>query len=133
MRKLLVLFFSLWASLALAQVGPPNQIQCNKLATMAVGPTSITQLVAPVSGQNVNVCGWHVTNTGAAGTFSLQTGTGSNCGTGTATVIPATNVTSSAPSADHIDFASWSGGLGNAICVTPSVNTISVTLFYSQF
>jgi|SRR5579871_3807262 len=129
----LTLNLSVGAVPTFAQVGPPNQIVCNKVATLAVGPSSITQLVAAVSGQTIYVCGWHMTNTGAAGTFSFQTGTGSNCGTGTATVIPATNVTSSAPSADHIDWAAWSSPIGAALCVTPSVATISTVVFYAQF
>lgn len=114
-----------------AQVGPPNQIQCNSLGTLAAGPTSITQIIAASSGKTVSICGWHVTNTGASGTFSFQYGTGTNCATGTTTFIPAVNVTSSAPSADHIEFAQISIPLSNAVCITPSVATISAIIFYT--
>src|SRR5258707_4228331 len=64
-------------------VGPTNQIVCNKVATLTAGPTTITQVIALVAGQSINLCGWHVTNTGATGNFSLSYGTGANCGTGT--------------------------------------------------
>lgn len=139
MRKLwaaLLVFFGLaCAAPAMAEntVGPSNQVLCNKIAVLAAGPTTSTQLVAAVSGQSVFVCGWHVTNTGAAGNFILTNGTGSNCGTGTATLIPATNVTNTAPSADHISIAAWQVPQSNALCITPSVATISAVIYYSQF
>ncbi len=137
MRKLSAAFL-LWLAFAGAAraentVGPTTQIICNKIATLAVGPATITQMVAAIAGQSIFVCGWHVTNTGATGTFSFQNGTGSNCGTGTATIIPATNVTNTAPSADHISIATIQVPQANAFCVTPSVASISVVIFYSQF
>jgi hypothetical protein len=104
---------------------------------MAVGPTSITQVIAAVSGQSIHLCGWHVTNTGATGTFSISQGSGSNCGTGTAVVITPQNVTSTAPSADHQQYAYTSltpvSGVAQALCITPSVATIAATIFYAQF
>lgn len=114
-------------------IGPTNQIFCNKVATLAVGPSSITQIIAANAGQTISVCGWHVTNTAASGTFSFQYGTGSNCGTGTTTIIPALNVTSSAPSSDHLDYAQIGVPISNAFCVTPSVATIAVVIYYAQF
>jgi len=115
------------------QVGPVNTILCNKKAILTAGPTTITQMVAPVVGQVVNVCGWHVTNSGASGTFSFSSGNGSNCGSNTVLEIPVSNVTSSAPSADHIEFASWTAPLSMGICITPSVATIAAVVWYSQF
>ena len=114
-------------------VGPTNQIVCNKVATLTAGPVVITQVIAAVAGQSVNLCGWHVTNTGATGNFSLSYGTGSNCGTGTTVVIPAMNVTSTAPSADHAQLAYFTTPAANALCITPSVATISAVIFYAQF
>lgn len=131
----LIFLFGL-ASAALAQgsiVGPGQQVLCPSVATLAAGPTTITQMVAAVTGKTIYICGWHVTNTGATGTFSFQSGTGSNCGTGTATVVPAANVTSTAPSADHIDYASITFPLSAALCITPSVATISAIVYYNQF
>ena len=121
------------AALAQATGGPPNQILCNKVAQMAAGPAAITQVVPLAAGKTIFVCGWHVTNTAASGNFSFSYGTGSNCGTGTTTIIPAMNVTSSAPSADHIDYAQISAPPGNALCITPSVATIAAIIYYSQF
>src|SRR5690242_622163 len=140
MKRLLLpfaLLLSLWGVVPLkaqpAIVGPPNAVQCNQLASLAVGSTGLTQIVAAVAGQRVFICGWHVTNTGATGTFLFANGTGSNCGTNTVTQIPALNVTSTAPSADHQTFASFQTPIGAAFCVNPSVNTIAVVIYYAQF
>lgn len=114
-------------------VGPSNRIFCNKIAILTAGPSAITQIIPAVAGQNINVCGWSVTNTGATGTFSLQTGTGSNCGTNTVTFIPSLNITNTAPSTDHVSDAWFSSPQSSALCVTPSVATISVVVYYAQF
>lgn len=135
MKKiLLALWLGLLSTGALAQaVGPTNQILCNQKATMAVGPTGLTQMIALATGTAINVCGWHVTNTGATGTFSFTSGTGANCGSNAVLQIPPTNVTNTAPSSDHIEFAGWSLPLSTALCATPSVATISIVVWFSQF
>ena len=48
-------------------------------------------------------------------------------------LIPAQNVSSNAPSADHIDFASLQTGISQALCLNPSVNTISGLIYFNQF
>jgi hypothetical protein len=119
-------------------VGPGQYVLCTGAATLAVGPTTITQII-PSSGTNAGtgksifICGWHITNTGASGTFTISMGTGTNCGTGTVVLVPATNVTNTAPSADHIDYASLQAPVNQNICVTPSVGTISFVIYYNLF
>src|SRR5215467_9995537 len=107
-----VLALAIWAalfSLAIwepplkAQVGPPNQILCNNTATFTGTGAAAAVATAPAS-QRLYLCGWHITNTAATGTFQITYGTGSNCGTNTVNVTPAMSVTSTAPSADHIEF-----------------------------
>jgi hypothetical protein len=119
-------------------IGPAQTTICNKVATLAVGPTTITQVIPPgavatPSNQSIFICGWHITNTGATGTFTLTVGSGVNCASNSAVVIPAVNVTSTAPSADHIDYASQQVPPGLTLCVTSSVATISYVFWYSQF
>lgn len=113
--------------------GPVNQILCNQIGQLAAGGTGLTQVVAAVTGKSIFLCGWHITNTGATGTFSFSYGTGSNCGTGTTTIIPAQSVTSTAPSADHTDYASSQTPASQAFCINPSVNTIAGIIYYFQF
>ena len=136
MRKLsvaLLLYFGLACAALAEPVGPVNDILCNKIGNLPVGNTTITQIIAGVASQSINICGWHVTNTGATGTYSISYGTGTNCATGTTTVVPTTNVTSTAPDVDHIDYAMVTIPAGNALCITSSVATVSTLIFYSQF
>lgn len=114
-------------------VGPGNLLICTKIAPMPAGTTGLQQIVAGVAGQSISVCGWHITNTAATGTFAFSTGTGSNCGTNTVTPIPAQNVNSTAPSADHIDYVTLTLPAGNALCVNFSVATIAGIVYYTQF
>lgn len=120
-----------------AQVGPANQIICNQYGTFTVASATTTSIVAGVAGQHINICGWHVTTTQAAATdtFQFEYGTqGGPCTTPT-TFTPALSVSNAAPSADHIDWASYSTPLGTQLCVVTAGTTVAVTgiVFYSQF
>lgn len=133
MKRLLALPFLLWASLALAQVGPPNQIQCNQTAVLPIAAAGTTQLVPGSPGATVFVCGWHFTTTTTAGTFQLSTGTGATCTT-PKNITGALAVSSSAPSSDHIEFAQMSGTPGQSLCVTTATSaTISGLVWFNQF
>lgn len=101
-----------------AQVGPPNNIQCNQFVSFT-GTAAEAQILAAATGKTTVICGWHVTSTSATTTtFQLFAGSGTNCGTGSTTITPPLNVTLSAPSADHIDYASLSyPSPNNALCV----------------
>src|SRR5262249_23706765 len=117
MRRLIgaiAVFAVLWMALILyqwhdarAQVGPPNQVLCNQFINFR-GSGAAARIIRG-AGKPVYICGWHVTSPSATTTtFQLPTGTGTNCGTNTVNVTPALNVPLSAPSADHIDWASLS-------------------------
>jgi hypothetical protein len=127
-----------------AIVGPANQLLCNKVATMPVGPIVMTRLITGVTGQHIFICGWHVTNTAAAGVWSMVSGNqvstacDTNTGATGAISIPPTNVTNTAPDVDHIDYVfmqtpSAIAGANQDVCVLPSVATISIILYYAQF
>ena len=136
MKKLCAALFILLGLASAAQaenaVGPSNAILCNKVANVAVGPTSATQLVAGVPGQSIFICGWQITNTAANGTFTFSYGTGSTCTTPTV-LVTAQNINNAAPSANNIGFAQMQTAPGATLCVTPSVATIATTVWYSQF
>jgi hypothetical protein len=137
MKRLLLAALLLFSSLAGVRaentIGPSNQVLCNKSITIATGGSTTAQVIAAISGQAIFICGWHVTNTAASGTFALVYGTGSNCGTGTTALLQAMNVTNTAPSSDHISIASLSTPINQALCWAPSVATISGIIYYSQF
>jgi hypothetical protein len=136
MRKLgaaLLIYLGLvCAASAENTVGPSNAILCNKVANLAIGPTSSTQIIAGVAGQSIFICGYQITNTGASGTFSITYGTGSTC-TSPTTLITSQNVTSTAPATYNVGVAQMQTAQGATVCITPSVATIASTVWYSQF
>jgi hypothetical protein len=136
-RLLLALGLALTlSSSALSQptiIGPAQTAICNQISSLAVGPTTITTAIAGKTGQSIFLCGWHITNTGATGTFTLTIGSGANCVTSPTVVVQAANVTSTAPSADHVEYATTQIPGGQSLCVTSSVATISYVFWFSQF
>ena len=129
---LLILLGLASAAQAENSVGPSNQVLCNKVANVAVGPIAATQVVAGVANQSIFVCGFQVTNTAATGTFSIVTGTGTTCTSPTVLVTPQ-NVTNTAPATYNVGVAQMQAVAGSTICVIPSVATIATTIWYSQF
>lgn len=144
MRKLLYSLLALAAICfpASAQgpiVGPGNIVLCPGVpgspvpaqATF-VGSAALAQLVAGVAGKSIYICGWHITNTATTGTFLFSYGTGSNCGTGTVTILPAQSVSSTAPATDHIDYAFAQLPAGVSLCQN-STATVSGIVYINQF
>ncbi len=133
MRKLVLLLLLALCSGAQAEntVGPSAQILCNKVANVAVGPTTATQVVAGVVGQSIFICGYQITNTTATGTFSLIYGTGSTCTTPT-TLVTTQNVTSTAPATYNVGVAQMQVPAGATLCVVP-IATVATTIWFSQF
>lgn len=140
MRKLLALApilalaALLWTALPQplpAQVGPPNTIQCNGFAPFT-GTGTTSTFITGVSGKIVAICGWHVTTSSSASlTFQFVMGTAANCVGGTS-LTPALQITSSAPSADHVDYASLSTPAGQNVCVNAN-SAVTGGLWFAQF
>src|SRR6266852_3912976 len=120
MKKLVLLLLLAFTGVAQAEntVGPSAQILCNKVANVAVGPSTATQVVAGVAGQSIFICGYQITNTAATGTFSLIYGTGSTCTTPT-TLVTTQNVTSTAPATYNVGVAQMQVPAGSTLCVVP--------------
>src|SRR5215475_4902923 len=137
MKKLALSLIALLAlcGIAQAQVGPPNPILCNKTAFASPSTATTTSMVTGVAGQTIQICGWHVTSIVATqNTFQFEWGTqGGPCTTPT-TFTPAFGVINSAPSVDHIEFASVSLPAGAQLCVvTTAATALQVLVWYSQF
>lgn len=125
-----------WHDGGKAQIGPPNQIQCNLYGQVSAAAAGTSSVVAGVAGTRINICGWHVTTsqTAATDTFQFEYGTqGGPCTTPTV-ITPALNVSNTAPSADHIDFAGFSLPAGAQLCVVAAGATVTLAgvVFYSQ-
>ena len=120
-------------------VGPGNLVVCPGVPGSPVpvqgtftGTAALLQIVAGVAGKSIYICGWHITNTTSAGTFAFSYGTGTNCGTGTTTLVPALNVSNTAPSTDHIEYAFVQLPVGQALCQN-STATVSGLVYINQF
>jgi hypothetical protein len=55
------------------------------------------------------------------------------CDTANGAFTPVLNVSNTAPSTDHIDFAINQSATGSGLCLTPSVATIGGIVYYAQF
>lgn len=116
-------------------VGPTNSILCNKTAQASPASATTTSIIAGVAGHQLAICGWHVTsNQSSVTTFQLEHGTqGGPCTTPTVDT-PAFSVTSTAPSADHVEYASWTLPVGAQFCVVTTGATVGmqVMIFYAD-
>jgi hypothetical protein len=120
-----------------AQVGPANNILCNKVAYASPSTITTTSLIAAVTGQVIVICGWHVTSSVTTdNSFSIIRGTQvtNPCDTGAVTLVGALHLINSAPSVDHIEFASISTPVSQQVCVTTTAATaLQIVLWYAQF
>jgi hypothetical protein len=119
-------------------IGPGQQVLCIKVAAINAVSATTTQLINNTSTtQSIFICGWHVTSIlSTSTTFQFTQGTGGTCAGGTSSIIsPPLNVTSTAPSADHIDYATVSLLPGNSLCVVTGTGTTGtgVLVYYNQF
>ena len=126
-------------------IGPPNFAVCNQSVSFgpidgAGGISATTQVVAlaltplgPGSvAPRVYVCGFTFTNTAASGTVRLIGGTGTNCASNVVNLttdfsVGASQVTIYSTPPSIVTAA------GSELCVKPSANTISGTIWFAQF
>lgn len=146
---------SIWMAVALlvlgaasspAQVGPNQTVQLyNGYADtcaavnqpkitipVAITTSTTTQLVAAVSGKTVTVCNLRITTAGTTTALTLQTGTGSACATGLASLTGAFLF----PIANFYNFGDGQiakGAVGGAVCVLSAGTTgVQGSLTYTQ-
>lgn len=118
-------------------VGPGQPILCPFVAQASPVTATTTSLVNGVAGKIIVICGWHVTSTQSTSTtFQFQYGVqGGPCGATTVNLTPAFSVTSTAPSADHIDYGTMQAPAGQQVCVATTGTTVAqaILIYYSQF
>lgn len=108
------------------QVGP---VYCSQSAFFdGTGPQ---RLVTGTQGNRIFICGYDITGSAPA-IIQLKTGTGTNCGNGTANLTPAWNVVAGASNFGNANFV----GIGPVpplidVCVT-SAPGAQIMLYYSQ-
>jgi hypothetical protein len=126
------------AAPAAAQTGSATGvIQCNQSAFYDASTLGTTQIIAPGTaggvGQRIYVCGYTI-NVGATATnVSLNYGTGSNCGTGTAGLTPVWVLAANQFMVDGQAAAPLVAPPGSALCVTTSAaNPVKVLIRFLQ-
>jgi hypothetical protein len=100
-----------------------------------VNAAGTTQLLAPVTGASIYVCGGHLdiaSSATTAATAKFEYGTGSSCGTGTTalTGTMGTGQASSSIGAQPVSLSTFGTNLeapaGNALCIVTAGTTVSV-------
>jgi hypothetical protein len=110
-----------------------NAFTCTSQFSATVTAAATTQLVALSGSTNIRVCSYQV-GIATTGTFKFVSGTGSNCGTGTADLTPATNLTAGnvvAVSAGNNSI--FRAGASNALCLAAVTGNVQVFVSYAQF
>ena len=110
----------------LVGAGPNPSFRC-----VVTAITAVTECrAAPAAGLKVVVTDVTISNNvGTAQTVKLVTGTGTNCGTGTADLTHAIQFTASVGNWDHVYETALVAPAASAICVLPSAATsVSATI-----
>jgi hypothetical protein len=119
--------------------GTPTQlVVCNQEAQYDTNTNGLTQIIGPVSGKRIYVCGYSFF---AAGTVSvnLNQGTGTNCATGTNNKMsPTYQLTGQTGIVDSRTFGASTGPnisvAGQALCIqTNAAVAVQARVQYAQF
>lgn len=130
MRKLLLalLLLLVAAPAVYSQVGPGNQILCNRATSGSATATIATSATA----RGIFVCGWSLEASAAAAAWALSHGTGSVCGTGTTQIMSAQAMGAGVTLTDRSPFAAIQIPAANNLCVTTSTTTNWI-VYWGQF
>jgi hypothetical protein len=138
MKKLILIalsgLFGLFGTGAWAQTAGPPNLYCNKSVVVSASATAITQIVAPVTGQSIHVCGYDLNAGAAAETYQLTVGTGVNCNANTVNVTPAFSLGINGVLVSRPGFVWFSSIQGAQLCHTiGGTGPINAVVSYGQF
>lgn len=110
-----------------------RQFACTSQASATITAGSTTEVVALTASQVIRVCSFTI-GMSASGTAKFVQGTGTNCGTGTADIMPATQISTG-------NVLALSGGnssvlrtsSGSALCVTAATGNAQVFVSYAKY
>jgi hypothetical protein len=119
---------------AKAQTAGPPAVYCNKSFVVGAGATSITQVVAAVTGQAIHICGYDINAGAAAGTYQLTVGTGTNCNANTVNVTPVFALGINGVLSSRNTVVWFSSAQGAQLCHTiTGTGPINAVVSYGQF
>ena len=110
-----------------------RQFACTSQASATITAGATTEVVALTASQIIRVCSFTI-GMSASGTAKFVQGTGTNCGTGTADIMPATQISTG-------NVLALSGGAssvlrtssGSALCVTAATGNAQVYVNYAKY
>jgi hypothetical protein len=105
-------------------------IECNQSASYDTNTSGSTKIVSGASKTVIYICGYTIVSGGTAN-VSLKSGTGTNCGTGTAAVTPAYSMVAQNRVSD--DSPVWRGLLvptGQDLCINSSAGVAIQAIVY---
>jgi hypothetical protein len=110
-----------------------RQFACTSQASATITAGATTEVVALTASQIIRVCSFTI-GMSASGTAKFVQGTGTNCGTGTADIMPATQISTG-------NVLALSGGnssvlrtsSGSALCVTAATGNAQVYVNYAKY
>jgi hypothetical protein len=115
------------------QIGGVGGAGCGQTFQGTVG--ALAQIVAAgATGQRVLVCGYEVTAGAATGTFQLEYGTGTNCGTGTTALTPAYTLGINGVLVSRSPVAQMQTPANNALCwVSTGTGPVVATVYFGLY
>jgi len=135
MRLVLVL---LVAALLTAVPRPAHAqipIACTNAAVYDASTNGATQLVAAIANARIYVCGYVIWSAATAN-VGLQSGTGTNCGTGTANLTPAYRMASTTGVGVTVmgNYQGLSTALNQALCISSSAGVaVQAMVYFVQY
>jgi hypothetical protein len=133
--KKLIFPLLLLVALAAPCISHAQAIPCGNAAILQTAASGEQQIAAPPAGHSIQLCYVIITATNGAsvGNFSVDYGTGTNCGTGKKTLIPFAAGTASSPVSAVVGSPTtpvWQIPTGNNLCINfvsaPSVEQVTV-------
>ncbi len=116
---------------AAQQMYQSQTLACQFFAS--VNASAATKLVSGISGKQISICGYVLNAGAAASTFQFNSGTGTNCGTGTTAIGPTYSLAINGVLVDRGPYLNgMTAAAGNDLCVTPSTAS-AITVYYTIF
>jgi hypothetical protein len=110
-------------------------ISCTNTAVYDASTNGATQLVAASANARIYVCGYVIWSAATAN-VGLQSGTGTNCGTGTVNLTPAYRIASTTGAGITAlgNYQGLSTTLNQALCINSSAGVaVQAMVYYAQY
>ena len=134
MRYLIALTVLLLTSSSSAHA--QGALSCNQSSLIhVVGAVTSTQLIPATTNQRVGLCGYTMIASAMAASLQLTTGTGTNCGTGTANLSPMIILPVGGVLVNRSDNIAERTPGSNAVCYvsTGQTGTMDAVVYWTYF